>query len=364
VANVTQSRGNIGEWSELYALAYLLVSGGAHAADEEQRPTPDLYFKVLQVVIASHELQEEMRYDINENSISIFENGYLIDEIEKSELKVGIEYFFNDLASGVGRKTFALPSGDKIMRLLHKKTISAGSGERETDLQLVIADEVSGGPTPRYGFSIKSQLGQAATLLNSSGSTNVIYEIIADSNKTQRDIPDLTKSPSSHPQNIRSIYAAGYKLEFREYQNIVFSENLSYVDSKLPEHLARVLLQSYISDDVKDFSRISEMVFPLSSRASDQPLFKLRELLGAISMGLRPSSTWKGNSSKFKGLMVVKKDGNLVFYYLNTRLNFEEYLFNNVRFDRPSTSRHKYGQVFEEDGRYFIKLNLQIRFKK
>jgi hypothetical protein len=364
VANVTQNRGNIGEWSELYALAYLLVSGGAHAADEEQRPTPDLYFKVLQVVIASHELQEEMRYDINENSISIFENGYLIDEIEKSELKVGIEYFFNDLASGVGRKTFALPSGDKIMRLLHKKTISAGSGERETDLQLVIADEVSGGPTPRYGFSIKSQLGQAATLLNSSGSTNVIYEIIADSNKTQRDIPDLTKSPSSHPQNIRSIYAAGYKLEFQEYQNIVFSENLSYVDSKLPEHLARVLLQSYISDDVKDFSRISEMVFPLSSRASDQPLFKLRELLGAISMGLRPSSTWKGNSSKFKGLMVVKKDGNLVFYYLNTRLNFEEYLFNNVRFDRPSTSRHKYGQVFEEDGRYFIKLNLQIRFKK
>ncbi len=364
MANVTQNRGNIGEWSELYALAYLLVSGGAHAADEEQRPTPDLYFKVLQVVIASHELQEEMRYDINENSISIFENGYLIDEIEKSELKVGIEYFFNDLASGVGRKTFALPSGDKIMRLLHKKTISAGSGERETDLQLVIADEVSGGPTPRYGFSIKSQLGQAATLLNSSGSTNVIYEIIADSNKTQRDIPDLTKSPSSHPQNIRSIYAAGYKLEFQEYQNIVFSENLSYVDSKLPEHLARVLLQSYISDDVKDFSRISEMVFPLSSRASDQPLFKLRELLGAISMGLRPSSTWKGNSSKFKGLMVVKKDGNLVFYYLNTRLNFEEYLFNNVRFDRPSTSRHKYGQVFEEDGRYFIKLNLQIRFKK
>lgn len=364
MANVTQSRGNIGEWSELYALAYLLVSGGAHAADEEQRPTPDLYFKVLQVVIASHELQEEMRYDINENSISIFENGYLIDEIEKSELKVGIEYFFNDLASGVGRKTFALPSGDKIMRLLHKKTISAGSGERETDLQLVIADEVSGGPTPRYGFSIKSQLGQAATLLNSSGSTNVIYEIIADSNKTQRDIPDLTKSPSSHPQNIRSIYAAGYKLEFQEYQNIVLSENLSYVDSKLPEHLARVLLQSYISDDVKDFSRISEMVFPLSSRASDQPLFKLRELLGAISMGLRPSSTWKGNSSKFKGLMVVKKDGNLVFYYLNTRLNFEEYLFNNVRFDRPSTSRHKYGQVFEEDGRYFIKLNLQIRFKK
>jgi hypothetical protein len=364
VAEVSQTRGNIGEWSELYALAYLLVTGGAHAADEQQKSTPDIYFKVLQVIIANHDIQNELRYDINESTVSIFENGYLIDEVEKSDLKLEIDYFFRDLTSGVGRKTFSLASGDKLMKLLHKKTISAGSGERETDLQLVIADDDSGGPTPRFGFSIKSQLGQAATLLNSSGSTNIVYEIVPELNKTQAKIPDLTKSPSSHPQNIRSIYAAGFKLEYREYQNVTFAENLSYVDSNLPGHLARVLLQSYLNDEIKDFSRVSELVFPTTDKNSDQPLFKLRELLGAISMGLRPSTTWKGNASKFKGLMVVKKDGEVVFYYMNTRLNFEEYLFNNVRFDRPSTSRHKYGQIIEDDGRYFIKLNLQIRFKK
>ena len=358
------NRGNIGEWSELYALAYLLVRGGANAADEKQQPITDLYFKVLQVVIASHDLQHEMRYDINENVIAIFENGNLLDEIEKSEVKSHIDIFFTDLTSGKGKKTFSLPSGDKLMHLLHKRTISAGSGERETDLQLVIADEETGGPTPRYGFSIKSQLGQAATLLNSSGSTNIIYEIVPDPSKSQKGIPDISKTPSSHPQNLRNIYDSGYLLSFHEYQSETFCENLSYVDSNLPEHVAKVLLQSYLHDDIKNFSQISNLVFPESNKSSQQPLFKLREFLGAVSMGLRPSTPWKGNPSKFKGLMVVKEEGEVVFYYMNSRLNFEEYLFQNVRFDRPSTRRHKYGLIFQEEDRFFIKLTLQIRFRR
>jgi type II restriction enzyme len=361
---MAQTRGNIGEWSELYALAYLLLHGGANAADEKQKPIPDLYFKVLQIIIASRDMQDEMRYDINEHKIGIFENGDVLDELDKSILKNQVDIFFRDLTSGAGRKTFSMPSGDKLMKLLHKKTISAGSGEREADLQLVIADEESGGPTPRYGFSIKSQLGQASTLLNSSGSTNIVYEIKEDPSKKQNGIPDLSATPSSHPQNVRAIYDAGYFLDFFEYQSDTFSENLGYVDSNLPEHLAKVLLTSYLQDDIKSFAKISELVFPISDRESNQPLFKLREFLGAVSMGLRPSKEWRGNPSKFKGLMVVKDDGDVIFYYMNSRLNFEEYLFQNVRFDRPSTRRHRYGQVFEDEGRFFIKLNLQIRFRK
>lgn len=361
---MAQTRGNIGEWSELYALAYLLLHGGANAADEKQKPIPNLYYKVLQIVIASRDLQEEIRYDINQNNIVIFENGYVPDELDKTILQNQVDVFFRDLTSGTGRKTFSIPSGDKLMRLLHKKTISAGSSERETDLQLVIADEESGGPTPRYGFSIKSQLGQAATLLNSSGSTNIVYEIKKDPSKKQGGIPDISKSPSSHPQNVRAIYGAGYLLDYFEYQSDTFSENLSYVDSNLPSHIAKVLLKSYLQDDIKSFAKISELVFPVSDKDSNQPLFKLKEFLGAVSMGLRPSTEWRGNSSKFKGLMVVKDDGTVVFYYMNSRLNFEEYLFQNVRFDRPSTRRHRYGQIFEDNGRFFIKLNLQIRFRK
>ena len=43
----------------------------------------------------------------------------------------------------------------------------------------------------------------------------------------------------------------------------------------------------------------------------------------------------------------------------------EDYLYCNTRFERASRSRYKYGNLFRgEDGNVYIRLNLQIRFKK
>jgi hypothetical protein len=364
VAEVSQTRGNIGEWSELLALATLLVNGGSYAADENQNPIDDLYFKVLQVIISAHDLQGELKYEIQADKIHIYENNLLIEEIERKSISNHLEFFFQELNSGKARKTFSLESGNRMLKLLHKRTISAGSGERETDFSLVIADIETGGPTPRFGFSIKSQLGQASTLLNSSGSTNIIYELIPENTEANLLIPDISETPSSHPQNIRRILDSGFRLEYSSYQSEIFEENLRYVDSQLPEHLAKVLLESYINDQIKSFAEISERIFPVSDKSSEQPLFKLKEFLGAVSMGLRPGTKWKGNASKFKGLMVVKDDGSLIFYYMNSRLNFEEYLFRNLRFERPSTKRHKYGALYTVGNSTFIKLNIQIRFNR
>jgi hypothetical protein len=79
-------------------------------------------------------------------------------------------------------------------------------------------------------------------------------------------------------------------------------------------------------------------------------------------MGLRPAKAWMGNPSKFKGLLVIKSDGELLFYYLVTRLNFEEFLYQNVKIDRPDT-RLKFGTIYWENAQPLIKLNFQIRFK-
>jgi type II restriction enzyme len=362
--NSIQTKGNKGEWSELYALAYLLVNGGAHSADENQVAIPNEYFKVLQVVITNRDLQDELKYEIKENTIEIFENDNHVKSLEKELLKEQVDFFFQDLTSGKGKKTFEVKSGTKLMHSLNKRTISAGSSERETDLSLVIVDQETGSATPRFGFSVKSQIGQAATLLNSSGATNLIYRVVPKDGFNLDDLPDLSSTASSHPQNVRKILDSGFELQFDSYQNEKFSDNLSYVDSQLPSHFARVLLESYVHDELKSFSEICERIFPIAEKKSSQPLFKLQELLGAISMGLRPAREWKGNNSKFKGLMVVKVDGQVVFYFMNSRLKFEEYLYSNVKFERPSTSKFKYGALYEKDGSMFIKLNAQIRFQK
>jgi type II restriction enzyme len=79
-------------------------------------------------------------------------------------------------------------------------------------------------------------------------------------------------------------------------------------------------------------------------------------------MGLKAATVWSGYPEDFGGMLLVKRDGDVLFYYLYNMKKFEEYLFNNLRFETPSASKHGFGQVFEENNKYFIKLNLQIRY--
>ena len=65
----------------------------------------------------------------------------------------------------------------------------------------------------------------------------------------------------------------------------------------------------------------------------------------------------------FGGMLLVKRDGDVLFYYLYNMKKFEQYLFNNLRMETPSASKHGFGQVYKEGNEFFLKLNLQIRFK-
>lgn len=56
------------------------------------------------------------------------------------------------------------------------------------------------------------------------------------------------------------------------------------------------------------------------------------------------------------------RDRLLSFYNRN---DVEDYLYHNTRFELGSRTRHNFGSLFrEEDGDVYIRLNLQIRFKK
>ena len=153
----------------------------------------------------------------------------------------------------------------------------------------------------------------------------------------------------------------GYHLEFLETENANFYQNLTLLDMQFPTYLAKVLLQYYLTGE-KTFARAVDLVFPEQNQNSRQPIFKLKEFLGAVAMGMRPSSNWDGDTTKFSGILVVKRNGEIVFYYLYNRKKFEDFLFNNVAFERGDTKRHKYGTIYNENGSDKIKLNLQIRF--
>ena len=352
-------KGNIGEWSELYALGYLLVHGGAFAADQNQEAIPDVFHKVLQVHLGGNSNQLDLNYIIRNAEITILISGNEVARVDRSLIQVTIEAMLSELEDGKLRKTFQLISGGDLLRLLKRDRISAGSGETENDLELVLEDQVTEAPTPRVGFNIKSQLGGRATLLNASGATNFVFNIVPNSVHSQNRYPNFVHG--KHSRNLQLLYEAGYHLEFDKIASETFQNNLMLLDLKCPEHLAQVLLHSYLKEE-KSFEQVVKKVYPDNDMNSKQAVFKLKEFLGAVAMGLRPSIEWDGDTTKFSGLLVVKASGEVVFYYLYNRKNFEEHLFRNVGFERPSTSRHRYGEIYSENEQDKLKLNLQIRF--
>jgi hypothetical protein len=354
-------RGNIGEWSELYALAYLLAYGGAYAADEHQAAIPEIFHKVLQVHLLHKDESKYLNYIINTVDVEIITGENKVTKVSRSAIKDSLDLMFTELTNGKHRRTFELFSGNELMKLISKNKISAGSSQFENDLELVLEDQESKVPTPKVGFNIKSQLGGKSTLLNASGATNFIYEVVSNNPNTNNQFPKFEHG--KHKQNINDLYNLGYHLEYRSLASPQFYNNLTLLDMKFPEYLAEVLLHSYLTGN-DSFGEVVENVFPENNPSSRQPVFKLKEFLGAIAMGLRPTNLWDGDTTRFSGILVVKMNGEVIFYYLYNRKSFEAHLFRNVYFERPSTSRHKYGEIYETSGRFFIKLNLQIRFNK
>ena len=84
--------------------------------------------------------------------------------------------------------------------------------------------------------------------------------------------------------------------------------------------------------------------------------------LDVAALGMKPGELWNGRYEANGGYLVVKDDGDIVCYHIYNKNEFEDYLYNNVKIDYPSRSRHDYGYVYEEDEIQKIKLNFQIRF--
>jgi hypothetical protein len=351
--------GNIGDWSELYTLAYLLVKGGAYGADENQNRLDSLYYKVLQVLISESENESFLKYEINQNEINVYSDDIKVETILRTEIDKHMSLFLKEIKNEEHVRHFTLESGRNLLNLLRKKNIKASSAETESDLDLVLEDNQTKIQSPAVGFSIKSQLGSASTLLNASGSTNLIYQITRTVDSDSSKFPEFEHG--KHRKNLQKLFNAGYVLNFHGFQSETFSRNLQLLDSNMGEYVGKILLE-YYSSDVSKFSEVVERSYPLDIPTSRQPVFKIKEFLGAVSMGLRPAAEWDGDTTKFKGIILVKRDGEIVFYYLYNRKSFEDYLYKSVRFDRPDTSRHQYGSIYQEDGKTLIKLNLQIRF--
>ncbi len=353
-------KGNKGEWSEVYALLKLLSDGNLFSGDIELNKIQNLVYPIIKILRT--ETDGAFEYSIDSNLIIITS--------ENEEIKIPIDQFtqqaellFNSIKDAKS-SAFYIPEAEEFLEQIKCKTLKAKSSVK-TDIRIIIHDFKTN-TDPELGFSIKSQLGSPSTLLNASKATNFIYKLT--DNLSSEQIIEIN-STKNFTEKFKRLNTFGVNLGFNKTEKSIFKNNLVLIDSLLPEIMANLLVSFFSSKQfsVAELTSNLRELNPISYDLTDHHNFyeyKIKHLLVDIALGLMPASVWKGKYDATGGYLVVKEDGNILAYHIYNRNEFEDYLFYNTRLDTASTSRHKFGEIYEEKGDQFMKLNLQIRFKK
>lgn len=353
---------NKGELSELYTLIRLLADGKVYTVKEDLIPIANCFLQILEVS-RHEEPNHHIEYKIiqnqtNENhSVALYINDNFVTQISDTELDILAKKFYKSLTVDDG-----MIVGEQIMERLSCTKVKAPSSDK-TDITLQVHDPFTNLNTI-CGYSIKSDIGNPPTLLNASQATNFIFEVFGLSAEQISTVNSI-ETKSKILDRIQAIKKHG-KLKFISVANETFAKNLLFIDTQM-EYFLAVMLETCYTTGIKHCAQlvtVLEQQDPFNLQTENLYRHKLKKFLCAVALGLSPTKLWNGLEEVNGGYIIVKKNGYVVAYHLHDRNSFENYLLNNTYFETPSTSRHELGKIYPKGNRYFINLNLQIRFKK
>lgn len=354
--------GNKGEWSEIYTLLKILGDKKLNAGDGNLNKLEGLIFPIIKVLRDESNGTFEFSYD----------NNLVLVKNEQEEFKIPINkfqeqaHFLLTKLQGETKRTFSVSEIEEFLNTFNSQTLKAKSTVK-SDIRVVIHDQRTG-TEPELGFSIKSQLGGASTLLNAGKTTNFIYEI-KNTNFSDGQIQEINQidSRSKIQKRVEKIRELNGILDFQKLESSVFNNNLLLIDSALPKIMAEIILLFFSSKHTKLSDLVAQIIKqnPLKFDLQDEHPFytyKIKKLLTDIALGMMPSKVWTGKIDATGGYLVVKEDGEILCYHIYNQNEFQNYLYTNTKLETASSSRHKFGQVYKENENIYFKLNLQIRF--
>lgn len=358
--------GNIGEWSEIYTLLKVLGDEKLYAGNELLEHIEGIVYPVLKVLRT--EPTGNFEYSLIQNIVFITSNGEELLNLPVEEFARKAKKTLEKIVENKKQKntTFSIPEIEDFMGVIHCKSLKASSSQK-TDITIVIHDERTN-QKPILGFSIKSQLGRPSTLLNAGSTTNFRYKL---KGLSKTDIVKINSIPNPGKilKRFKKIKELGGELIFEKMENKVFSNNLVLIDSLLPQIIGEMLKIFYMKNSPKiiDLVENLEKSNPINFDSTNKHLFytyKIKKMLTDMALGLTPAKVWTGQYDATGGYLVVKDDGDILCYHLYNRNEFEDYLFSNTKLETASTTRHSFGELYEDAGNIYLNLNLQIRFLK
>ncbi len=308
----------------------------------------------------------EFRINRATDTVSVVKmnTGDLLFTLPCSEFKNAADNLYDEII-GANNSAFELRDTEAFLGHTNVATLKAKSSDK-SDIHIKIHDINTGYETVQ-GFSIKSRLGSPSTLVNAGKTTNFIFEVTGNINDDVMN--DFNSRSLKFKDRFEKLGNNGCEIEYRSMGNGIFESNLLLIDGDLPKICAYMLKEYYSSgvSSVEDSFELLNIHNPNEYDLSNgHPFYeyKFKKFLADCALGMLPSKVWDGTADATGGYIVVREDGEVLCYHLFNRNEFETYLIKNTKFETASTSRHGFGSIYKEDGRYYIKLNLQIRFIK
>ncbi len=353
---------NKGEWTELLVFVKLLLEQKIHLSDSNLNSKTD-YFEISKVstsnleydflILDKNTIQSKNKITKETRNIDI---SKLLTQKTLSELKDKI------IESS---STFEVPSFEIVQNELGFTVVKGGNSYQKADILLDISNSEL--KKENEGFGIKSYLGSKPTLLNASGNTNFIFKIDGF-DKTKLDEVNAIDTTYKLKDRIEFIHQFGGQFVYEGAEKETMTYNLKMVDSFMPQIIGYVLLAFY-KDRTSSISNIVDKIHQEGKlqkeiNYSDKSFLesKIKNLLFDILLGFFAGSKWDGNYES-NGTIVMKNTGDCLAFHIIDMTSLKDYLYNHIKLDTPSTTRHRFGKLYlEKNGSLYFKLNLQLRF--
>lgn len=371
------SKKNAGEWAEFYALLKILSDGKLYSADGDLNINTSEYLPVISIEMQSRDNNELIKYVVDTSSMSIHINQTRepAKKISMTRFKSEAANFFKIISERKGA-SFAVPEISGLLSELGNP-ITKQASDRKADIHIVIHDTITGFNN-EVGFSIKSKHSKPATLINASGQTLFKYRITGVSEENRSEVADaLSPAGDRGPkERIQALLSSGFGLEFETVKKQEFRENIQLIDSSLDIYLAECLLvfMSGSENKLKNVVKAVSQRNPCNYRTScDERLlefyqYKMKRLIVDAAMGMQPKARWTGSYDASGGYLIVKEDGDVICYHFFNWNALQDYLFNSLRFETPtstgtgSKASFNYALHYHAEGQDYMDICLQIRF--
>lgn len=356
-----ETRGNRGECGEIYAKLKILSEGRINLADSNLNPRPGNWIDVTSITSVVHGQRITHRINREKRRVDVYDHsGRLLFSIGINKLARMAEELLQLISESKG--TFAVPR--EILDALCSQKIQAGC-RTKTDLIIGTWDGLANRER-EIGFSIKSMMGNPATILNPSGATK--FNFIADG--LTDDAVEKINAISSRSKILdraAEIVRLGGSLHYLGMASDIFERNCSMVCVSTPNMLGEMLRLRYggagrgmveLTAAVAKHGRFGDGVV----LDTESCVYKMKHFLGAVTLGMNPSTPWDGRCEVIGGCIIVKAGGDLVCYHADNRDELNTYLFNNTGLDTPDPKKFNFGKIYRVGSENRLDYVLQIRF--